>query len=167
MFGDHFRDAVRRTRPLRRRVVNGKMVGRSEGGAARCKDHFPRPASLSVLQDVEQADDIDLRVVDRVAGRDRDRMLGGMVVHDIGLELGKDARDAFVTHVHVHQRDIAGDVDTLAAAVLPERVHDQNLVPGREVGIRDMRSDESGAAGNDDADDASSCSSLDAGAPRR
>ena len=159
MFGDHFRDAVRRARPLRRRVVNGKSIRRAEAGAARGEDHLPRAAALRVLEHVEQADDVDLRVVDRVARRDRDRMLGGVVAHDVGLELREDASEAFVAHVHVHQRDAAGYVDAPAAAVLPERVDDQNLVPRREVGVGDVRSDESGAAGDDDADDASSCSS--------
>ncbi len=139
--------------------VMGRESGVPKLAPLEAKITFLAAAALRVLEHVEQADDIDLRVVDRVAGRDRDRMLGGVVVHDVGLELGKDPGEAFVAHVHVHQRDAAGYVDAPAAAVLPERVDDQNLVPRREVGVRDVRSDESGAAGNDDADDVSSCSS--------
>ena len=155
VLGHHLGDAVGRRGPLRGVVGDREALGRAERRAARREYHLARAALTRLLQHVEQAHDVDLRVVDRIARRDRHRVLGGVMVHDVGLEIGEDAADRLVADVHVHQRYAVGDVGPPPAAVLPERIHDEQVVPGGEVRVDDVRADEAGSAGNDDSQNAS------------
>ena len=76
-------------------------------------------------------------------------MLRGMMVDDVRLEIGEDAPDRLVADIHVHERDAVADIRAPPAAVLPERIDDEQLVAGGHVGIGDVRPDEAGPAGND------------------
>ncbi len=77
-------------------------------------------------------------------------MLRGMVAHHLGLKLAHDPLHLLVPHVHVHEAGPLGHVAAPPAAVLPERIEDQHLMPGGHIRIGDMRPDETGPAGDDD-----------------
>lgn len=60
------------------------------------------------------------------------------MVDDLGLKFLKDAGEFVVAHVHVHEERALGDVLALTAAVLPERIEHEHLVPRRLICIGDM-----------------------------
>ena len=75
------------------------------------------------------------------------------MAHDFRLEFLKYARYVFVADVHVDEACALRDVCTRTAAVLPQRIDHQNLVPRGEVRIDDVRPNEAGPAGNSNSQD--------------
>src|ERR1700688_4005527 len=151
LFADHLRDRVRRLGILRRRVGDGQFRRFAVGRAARREDHFADAGFDGVVEEVDQAENVDIGVVARVARADRDRMLRRMMADDLGRELAKDALDPLVANVEMNKRSRPRHVFLPSAAMRPQVVNYGDLMSRGAIGVGDMRSDEPGAAGDDDA----------------
>src|SRR5579862_6220018 len=151
VLADHLRYTVRRAGILRRRLIDREVLRRPVDGPARCEDKLLRAGSRRMIENVEQSHDVYLCVVDWIARRNRHGVLRGVMVHDLGLEVGKNSANRFVPDVHMNQRNAVAHVRAPAAAVLPEGIDHEHVVTGRGICLDDVRSDEAGAAGDDNS----------------
>ena len=112
---------------------------------------FFAPAFTLLVEDVEQAAHVDVGIVERIARRDRDGMLRGVMADDVRFEL----RNIFAIDASRMSASMncafCVTVFTPSAAVFPERIDDEHVVPERDVRIDNMRSDEPSPASDDDS----------------
>ena len=92
-------------------------------------------------------------------------MLCGVMADDFGCELAEDAFDALIADVEMDERGVLRYVLTPAAAVRPKAVEYDDVVPRRSVCVGDVRSDESGSAGDDDSQEGSFAARRSSGRP--
>ena len=140
--------AVRRQRPHRMVLVarhNVRLaVERAAGGD---EDELAHAVVDRGFQQVYPSYEVHLRVKRRVGDRLRHLGLRGVVVDDLGLEGRHDRSDlgriAQIESVHLRV--------TIEVVLVPggEVVDYGDLVPGREVSIDDVRSDETCASGDE------------------
>jgi hypothetical protein len=132
------------------RLGEGRL-GRRQGvlfpvdrSARRGEDDPFHPLSNSGLQKVEASQDIDVGVVFRITRGDRDTHLDRVMIDDVRTELCQDRRELDVTDVHPPEPHPGIQVFLRPGG---EIVHHAHLVPGRQVSVRHVRPDESGATG--------------------
>jgi hypothetical protein len=70
------------------------------------------------------------------------------MIHDLRLEIRKDALEILVADIHMDEARAGWHVLTAPAAMRPQTIDDDNFVPAGNQQIADMRSDEPGSAGN-------------------
>ena len=122
----------------------GLAVERSAGGAENDLAHAVVGGSL---QDVEAADEVHLRVIAGVGHRAWDLGLRRVVVDDLRLERGDRALHlVLVADVDPVDLRLGAQVFLAAGAEVVEHCH---LVAGRDIGVDDVRADETGAASDE------------------
>ena len=136
-------------RGLRRHVLGGgALVDVAVYGAA-AGDHDETPDAVldTTLEHVEKPDAVDAGVQPRIARRNGNAHLGGVVIHDVRplslhneVEFGRGDVDQV-------EPGIGGNI---IRAPAQQVVCDRDVVARREVAVRDMRADETGAAGDQD-----------------
>ena len=77
-------------------------------------------------------------------------MLSRLVIDDLGFEAPEDRFDARVADVHFDEFRRRWNFLAPAAAVGPQAIEHQHIVPISDECIDQMRSDEARSAGNDD-----------------
>jgi hypothetical protein len=96
------------------------------------------------FQQVDAADQIDLRVEGRVLDRSGDLCLGGMVVDDLRAKLRDHPLDVFsVPKVDLVKMRCGVEIALVPSA---EVVDYRHVVTGGNVGVDDVGADEAGAA---------------------
>ena len=93
---------------LRRRFVGREVRGFAVRGTARCEDDLLHFRLHRVLEHVDQAEHVHLRVELRIARADRHAVLRGVMAHNVGRELAKDALDAGIADIEMHERRLRG-----------------------------------------------------------
>src|SRR5579883_154806 len=78
-------------------------------------------------------------------------MLRRVMADDFRLKILEDAPEILVAHVHVHEERALRNVLAAASAVLPQRIQYQHVMPFGQIGVDDMRADEAGPAGDENA----------------
>jgi len=129
-------------------LVGGEFVLFAVYGAAgRGKDHlFQRPPSRR-LQKVEQTQEVDVGVEERVGNRTPDIHLCRVVNED--LDLSVDQELARLLGAHVEHMEIGVPWHVLLATTR-KVVHNQYPVAVRHQSVRDVAADKTGTAGDAD-----------------
>ncbi len=129
------------------------LVGRElvllavDGAAGRCEDHLPQGAAARRLEKIEETQDVDLGVEERVGDRTPDIHLRRVVDEDLDLAVHQELARLLGTHVEHVELGILWHV-LLAAA--RQVVHNQHPVAVRYQSVRDVAADETGTAGDAD-----------------
>ena len=128
--------------------VHRHGFNRSVGGSGGGKNDLPNAKLRSVLQDVDQAQDIDVGIVDRIVCGDLDAVLSRQVTDNLGPLFSEDLRERRIADVNLIKDSARVDVFRLASSMLPEIVDDADLMSGLDQGIHNMGANKPGPAGD-------------------
>jgi hypothetical protein len=113
-------------------------------GSSRCEQDAPEPILAAVLQEIEQAKQIDPCIKNRIGDRTADIHLRRMVAHHLWMFLAKHLRDAGVLYIEVMETRPRIHVLPPARGQVIDHRH---VVTCRNERIHHVRADESGASG--------------------